>query len=278
MFGPGPRPAGARLPSRSGPERPLPGACRSTARSAAAAASRSSAGSPSGGRRGRRPSLVLYVGAGGVGVVAGRARRHASRSSSRASRPRPSRRRRPPSSPRRRRSSRQRAVHEPGAGRSGRDRDLGGWPATPTTSSASTSPSRTRRRRPIDEKPLAPTPTDDHPGHADRRHQRLQRHARRPGGESESSPLVRWVLDTEPAGDQARVAQGRRGDQPQGGDARGRTQGGRRSSPATTKTGDSIAGTAAGDGTFALSVPLTTGSNPIRITATDPAGNDNAMS
>ena len=41
------------------------------------------------------------------------------------------------------------------------------------------------------------------------------------------------------------------------------------------ETGDKITGTAANDGTFALSLPITKGSNPITISATDPAGNVN---
>ena len=39
------------------------------------------------------------------------------------------------------------------------------------------------------------------------------------------------------------------------------------------KTGQSIGGTAAADGAFSLNLPLDTGTNPIRLTATDPAGN-----
>jgi hypothetical protein len=39
------------------------------------------------------------------------------------------------------------------------------------------------------------------------------------------------------------------------------------------KTGESIGGTAAPDGTFSLSLPIASGTNVIRFTATDPAGN-----
>lgn len=98
-----------------------------------------------------------------------------------------------------------------------------------------------------------------------------------PGGESESSALVRWVLD-----------QGKpsiRLSAPKDGSVinrkavtlEGRTQGRTTLIVRNQETGESVSGTAATDGTFALSLPIVTGGNPIRITATDPAGNANEL-
>ena len=94
-----------------------------------------------------------------------------------------------------------------------------------------------------------------------------------PAGESESSPLVRWVLDTDPPvikltspKDGAMVNR-------QAVTLQGRTQGRSTLNARNMKSGQSIGGTAAADGTFSLSLPLDTGTNPIRLTVTDPAGN-----
>ena len=97
---------------------------------------------------------------------------------------------------------------------------------------------------------------DRRPGRADQGHQRLLGHDRRRGGESEPSPVVRYVLDnakpkvtiTSPKDNAHRQRQERRA-------SRARPRAARRSSPATTTNGASIAGTAEADGTFALEHP-----------------------
>ena len=130
---------------------------------------------------------------------------------------------------------------------------------------------------PIDEKPLAPTPRMIIPVTLTDGINDFSVTLVGPGGESESSPLARWVLDTDPPAirlvspkDNAMINR-------QAVTLEGRTQGRSTLNARNTKTGESIGGTAAGDGTFSLSVPLTSGSNPIRITATDPAGNENTL-
>ena len=84
---------------------------------------------------------------------------------------------------------------------------------------------------------------------------------------------MRWVLDTDPPviklsspKDGAMVNR-------KAVTLQGRTQGRSTLNARNRKTGDSIGGTAAADGTFSLSLPIAGGTNPIRLTATDPAGN-----
>lgn len=96
-----------------------------------------------------------------------------------------------------------------------------------------------------------------------------------PGGESESSPLVRWILDlTKPPirlsapKDEAVINR-------KAVTLEGRTQGRTTLIIRNQETGDSVSGTAASDGTFELTLPITKGRNPLKITATDPAGNVN---
>jgi hypothetical protein len=94
-----------------------------------------------------------------------------------------------------------------------------------------------------------------------------------PGGESEKTPLVRWVLDNDvPA---IRLASPKDGAtvNRKAVTLQGRTQGRSTINARNNKTGDSIGGTASSDGTFSLNLPLTGGSNPIKLTVTDPAGN-----
>jgi Glucodextranase, domain B/Bacterial Ig-like domain (group 1) len=129
----------------------------------------------------------------------------------------------------------------------------------------------------IDERPLAPTPRMIIPVTLTKGINDFSVTLVGPGGESESSPLARWVLDT--------TAPAIRLISPKDGALinrkavalEGRTQGRSTLQIRNTKTGESIGGTAASDGTFSLSVPLTSGTNPIRITATDPAGNSKAL-
>jgi hypothetical protein len=94
-----------------------------------------------------------------------------------------------------------------------------------------------------------------------------------PGGESESSPLVRWILDlTEPPIQLAAPKDGAIINR-QAVTLEGRTQGRTTLIAKNQSTGDSVSGTAANDGTFALSLPITKGQNVLKITGTDPAGN-----
>jgi hypothetical protein len=98
-----------------------------------------------------------------------------------------------------------------------------------------------------------------------------------PGGESESSPLVRWVLDKDPP--VIKLASPKDGAMVnrKAVTLDGRTQGRSTMNARNMKTGESIGGTAAADGTFSLSLPIAGGTNPIRLTATDPAGNQRVM-
>jgi hypothetical protein len=98
-----------------------------------------------------------------------------------------------------------------------------------------------------------------------------------PAGESESSPLARWIFDTNPPGIKLTTPRDGAEINRAAVTVQGRTQARSTISIRNQKTNESIAGTAAADGTFSLSVPITTGSNVIRIAITDPAGNDNAM-
>jgi hypothetical protein len=94
-----------------------------------------------------------------------------------------------------------------------------------------------------------------------------------PGGESEASPVVRYVLDTtipkvtltspESGAVINRAAV----------EVAGRTQGRSTLIARNGDNGTSVSGTAAEDGTFTLAVPIAFGSNVITISATDPAGN-----
>jgi hypothetical protein len=94
-----------------------------------------------------------------------------------------------------------------------------------------------------------------------------------PGGESEQSPVVRYVLDQskppiklESPKDGATVNR-------KAVDLEGKTQGRSTLIARNRDTGDSIGGTAAADGAFALKLPLGKGTNRITIASTDPAGN-----
>ncbi len=94
-----------------------------------------------------------------------------------------------------------------------------------------------------------------------------------PGGESESSALVRWVLDMDPPPIQVSAPKDGAVINRAAVTLEGRTQGRTTLIAKNQATGDSVSGTAANDGTFALSLPITNGRNVLRITATDPAGN-----
>jgi hypothetical protein len=96
-----------------------------------------------------------------------------------------------------------------------------------------------------------------------------------PGGESESSPLVRWILDLSKPPIRLNAPKDGAVINRKAVTLEGRTQGRTTLIVRNQETGDSVSGTAASDGTFALSLPITRGANPLKITATDPAGNVN---
>ena len=98
-----------------------------------------------------------------------------------------------------------------------------------------------------------------------------------PGGESEPSAVVRYILDqtvpslkvTSPASGSVVNARAVK--------IVGKTQGRSTVNARNTTTGDSIVGTADADGIFRLSLPLATGGNSIQLTSTDPAGNEKTV-
>jgi hypothetical protein len=94
-----------------------------------------------------------------------------------------------------------------------------------------------------------------------------------PGGESEPSPVVRYVLDKSKPGiklsspkDGAKVNR-------KAVELKGRSQARATLIARNTENGSSITGSAGTDGMFSLKLPLERGSNLIQIQATDPAGN-----
>lgn len=98
-----------------------------------------------------------------------------------------------------------------------------------------------------------------------------------PAGESESSPIVRYVLDQDEPGIKL--------DSPKDGatvnrrivDIEGRTQGRSTIIVRNRDTGESIGGKAEANGAFSLTIPLAQGSNRIVVSATDPAGNSKEL-
>ena len=94
-----------------------------------------------------------------------------------------------------------------------------------------------------------------------------------PGGSSEPSPVVRYVLDVKPPKvtitspkDNAKINRSAV-------EITGKTQARSTLIARNEENDTSISVVAEGDGTFALRLGLASGSNRIRITATDPAGN-----
>jgi hypothetical protein len=130
---------------------------------------------------------------------------------------------------------------------------------------------------PIDEKPLSPTPKMIIPVTLTNGVNDFSVTLVGPAGESESSPLARWILDTNPPGIKLSSPKDGAEINRKAVTIEGRTQARSTIIIRNQKTNESITGTAAADGTFALSVPITTGSNVIHIAITDPAGNDNAL-
>lgn len=94
-----------------------------------------------------------------------------------------------------------------------------------------------------------------------------------PGGESEPSPVVTWILDTAPPDitivtpkDGATVNR-------QAVEVEGTTQAGTTVIARNEANNASATSVAAEDGTFAFALPIAEGTNGIALTATDPAGN-----
>ena len=98
-----------------------------------------------------------------------------------------------------------------------------------------------------------------------------------PGGESDSSAVVRYVLDTKKPAIKLTSPRDGATINRKSVDLEGRSQGRSTLIARNQTTGDSIVGTADGDGSFALSLPIAMGRNDITITATDPAGNPNEI-
>jgi Glucodextranase, domain B len=130
---------------------------------------------------------------------------------------------------------------------------------------------------PIDEKPLSATPKMVIPVMLTKGINDFSVTLVGPGGESESSPLVRWVLDKDPPVIKLSTPKDGAMINRKAVALEGRTQGRSTLNARNMKTGESIGGTAATDGTFSLSLPIAGGTNPIRLIATDPAGNQREL-
>ncbi len=98
-----------------------------------------------------------------------------------------------------------------------------------------------------------------------------------PAGESESSALARWILDTNPPGIKLSAPRDGAVVNRKAVTLEGRSQARSTIIARNQKTGDSITGTAAADGTFSLSLPIASGANKLLIAVTDPAGNANEL-
>lgn len=94
-----------------------------------------------------------------------------------------------------------------------------------------------------------------------------------PGGESEPSAVVRYVLDA--SAPKITITSPKDGSTVNGRTVRikGKTQGRSTLLAHNSGSGSSVGGTAASDGSFSLDLVLSTGINKITISATDPAGN-----
>lgn len=94
-----------------------------------------------------------------------------------------------------------------------------------------------------------------------------------PGGESDHSPVVRYVLDTKKPGITLTAPKDGATVNRKAVSIEGRSQARSTLMARNATTGESIVGTADVDGRFVLSLPIAMGGNRITITATDPAGN-----
>ena len=130
---------------------------------------------------------------------------------------------------------------------------------------------------PVDQKPLSPTPRMIIPVTLTEGVNDFSVTLVGPAGESEQSPLVRWILD--------RKAPAVRLTSPKDGalinrkavTLEGRTQGRSTINARNVQTGDAVGGTAGADGTFSVSLPLANGTNQIHLAVTDPAGNTKTL-
>ncbi|MFL5645537.1 MAG: Ig-like domain-containing protein [Chloroflexota bacterium] len=95
-----------------------------------------------------------------------------------------------------------------------------------------------------------------------------------PGGESDPSAVVRYVFDASPP--KITITSPKNNGVVNGKAAtiKGKTQARTTLLARNDANGSSVAGTAGADGTFQLSLALAPGSNKITITGTDPAGNE----
>ena len=125
----------------------------------------------------------------------------------------------------------------------------------------------------IGEMPVAPTPQNILPVSLTKGINDFSVTLIGPGGESESSPVVRFVLDQSKPTIKLASPKDKATVNRKAVDLEGKTQGRSTLMARNRDTGDSIGGTAAADGTFTLRLPIQKGSNRITLTATDPAGN-----
>jgi hypothetical protein len=94
-----------------------------------------------------------------------------------------------------------------------------------------------------------------------------------PAGESDTSPVVRYVLDTKKPSIKLLAPRDGAVINRKTVELEGRSQARSTLIVRNATTGESIVGSADSDGLFSLLLPITKGSNDIVITATDPAGN-----
>jgi hypothetical protein len=126
---------------------------------------------------------------------------------------------------------------------------------------------------PVDQKPLSPTPRMIIPVTLTDGVNDFSVTLVGPAGESEQSPLVRWILDRKPPA--IRLTSPKDGAliNRKAVTLEGRTQGRSTINARNVQTGDAVGGTAGADGTFSVSLPLANGTNQLHLTVTDPAGN-----
>ncbi len=126
---------------------------------------------------------------------------------------------------------------------------------------------------PIQESPLAATPRTIIPVELTKGINDFSVTIVGPGGESDPSAVVRYVLDQAPA--RITIYSPKEGAVVNGPavEISGKTQARSTLIARNAANGSSIAGDAGTDGLFALNLALSTGTNEIAITGTDPAGN-----
>ena len=126
---------------------------------------------------------------------------------------------------------------------------------------------------PIQEAPLASTPQTVIPVELTKGINDFSVTIVGPGGESDPSPVVRYVLDQAAA--KITIYSPKEGAVVNGAavEINGKTQARATLIARNAANGSSVTGTAGTDGLFALSLALSTGVNEIAITGTDPAGN-----